>query len=240
MSDLDLKDKDATRCSKKIISFIKHDNKLVFQEADKYFQKIIQDRISDNEAKHELYFSLGEFYADKNQFDLALQMLRGATASISPYEFGYLPKLRNCFDKLGQILRLSVKNETERSIEYIYHITSACLFEIASEINYSLMDNLRFYFEYREDNFSENIYLNDEDGYYDSALKSLGLLETKLEIIADIHRFATYDIPKNMGFSEQLLAGDNKASRKEDYKEFNNVPMILDFVKTIYAKTGNV
>lgn len=240
MNDNDLKEKDAMRCTKKIASFIKQEKSISIDDATTYFLKIIQDRITNNEYRFELYYSLCEFYFDKKQFDLAFRMINGAISSTNPYNFSYLQGLRVCYDKSAQIVRVSMTNETERSHEYLYRITAACLFEIASEISFSLMDELRFYFDYREDDFSENIYLNDDNGYVDDALKTLGLLESKKEIVNSIHKFATYDIPKRMGFSEKLLAGDKQVSRNGNMKRFDDAPMILDFAKTVYSKNYQV
>ncbi|MBK7854385.1 MAG: hypothetical protein IPJ79_05295 [Bacteroidetes bacterium] len=177
-----------------------------------------------------------EFYFDKKQFDLAFRMINGAISSTNPYDFSYLHNLRNCYDKTAQIVRVSMTNEADRSHEYLYRITAACLFEIASEISFSLMDELRFYFDYSEDDFSENYYLNDDNGYFDTALKTLGLFENKKEIVNSIHKFATYDIPKRMGFSEKLLTGDKKASRNGNMNRFDDAPMILNFSSNLFSK----
>lgn len=225
------------RCTKKIASFFKQEKSISIDEATTFFLQIIQDRISNNEYRYELYFSLNEYYYDKKQFEMAFKMINSAITSTSPYEFQYLHKLRNCYARTAQILRVSIVDEKERSSKYIFRITAACLFEVASEINFSLMDDLRFYFDYREDDFSENYYLNDDDGYLDTALKTLNLFERKPEIINDIHKFATYDIPKRMGFSEKLLAGDKKASGKGNLNSFDDAPMILDFAKSILSKS---
>lgn len=235
ITDYDLKDKDAVRCTQKIASFFKHEKSISIEEVTSFFLEIIQNRMTNNEDKYELYFSLSEYYYDKKQYDLSFKMINGAISSTNPYDFPYLHKLRNCYNKTAQIVRVSMPNQTERSHEYLYRITASCLFEIASEISFSLMDELRFYFDYREGDFSENYYLNDDDGYFDDALKTLGLLENKKGIVNRIHRFATYDIPRRMGFSEKLLAGDKKASRKGNMNRFDDAAMILTFSSKLFS-----
>lgn len=235
ITDNDLKDKDAVRCTKKIAPFYKQEKSTSIEEATSFFLETIQNRVANNEDKYELYFYLSEYYYDKKQYDLSFKMINGAISSTNRYDFPYLQNLRNCFNKTAQIVLVSMTNQTERSHEYLYRITASCLFEIASEISFSLMDELRFYFDYREDDFSENYYLNDDDSYFDNALKTLGLLENKKGIVNSIHRFATYDIPKSMGFSEKLLAGDKKASRKGNMNRFDDETLILTFSSKLFS-----
>jgi hypothetical protein len=236
IDELNLEDKDIVRCSKKILSFIIHLKNISFEEVNIYFQNILFHKLTDSNSKYELYTSLCDFYIENKQFEFANQMNSGAIASIEPIEFEYLHKLRNSFNTNADLALLSPLDEREKSMEYIFNKTSACIFEIIAEINFSITDKLRFYYEYLQNDLSDDPYLNDEDGKYDRALNELGLLNEKNEILSKIHKFVTFDIPKKMGFSERMLNGENDLNSISNIKPFKDITLILDFVKSIYIR----
>lgn len=237
IEDNDLKNKDAVRCAKKIASFIKHEKSISINEANSFFQNIISTRILNRDDKYELFFSLSEFYQEKKEIDLARAMANGAIAFINPDEFGYLLKFRNCYYRLAHIARLSNLSEIEKSLQYLYGITCSCLFEVASETGLDLYGDMSNYIGYKESDFEEDIYdFNDLEGYFDSALRSLGILEKKKEIINDIHKFATFDLPLTMGIPQSFLEGKSKKLKNYEMKPFYNYPIIVDFANKLYLK----
>lgn len=236
VNDNNLKENDALRCGKKIASFIKKEKTISIEEAHSFFLNFLKERISNKEYQFEFYFSLSEFYFDKKQYALALKMTNGALASILPEEYSYLGKLRSCFDKMAEIsLRLPI-NERDKNLEYLFGMTSSFLFEVASELSTMTFFGFDCYFDYREYNYSNNdgLYFSNEN--FDSALKILNIFENKKEIISQIHKFTTYEIPKTMGFPENVLNGDKKSTNTFNIKRFENTPMILNFTNKLYSQ----
>lgn len=234
INDNDLKNKDAVRCCKKIISFIKKGNEITITEWNSFFQKIITEKILEKEDRYEIYFSLSYFYYDSKEYDLSFRMVNFAMTNLSPKEYNYLSGLRSCFSQMAKISLLLPINEMDRSLEHLVKLTSSFLFEVASELGVMLFFGFGRYFDYREYNYNDDAYFSD--GNFDSSLKKLGIFDKKNEIISQIHQFAIFEIPKTMGFPENVLNGDKKATNTNGIKLFENTPLILNFVNKLYAK----
>lgn len=231
----DLRNTEAVRCGKKIASFIKKEKSISSETAADYFFKIINERITNNENRFELYYSLSEMFLDRKDYDWSFKMLNGAIASCNPNEYMYMHQMSGCYNQMALISMYKGGGLTNAR-EYLIRITSACLFEIAFIINGSLMDNLREYFEYRDSDFKDNVYLNDDGGQYDSALKELGLLESKEEIVKKIKQFVTIEITKQMKIPSEISSGSKKSVKTDGFNEFSNASLILDFTNNLFSK----
>lgn len=235
INDNNLKDKDAIRCCKKIISFIKKGNLISFAEWNSFFQKIITERILDKEDRYQIYFSLSNFYYDNKEYHLSLQMINAAIANVSPKEYNYIMSFSHCFSQMAKITLLLPINERDKSLDYLLKQTSSFVFEVVSEISVMLLFGYGRYFDYREYNYNDE-YSYFGDGNFDSSLKTLGIFDKRNEIIAQIHKFATYEIPQSMGFPERVLNGDKTVSDTKGIKPFENTPMILKFANNLYSQ----
>lgn len=217
VNENDLRENDALRCGKKIASFIKKEKTISIEETNSFFLNFLKEK----------------------QYDLAFKMINSALASISAEEYSYLGKLRSCFDKMAEIsLHLPI-NEREKNLEYLIRMTSSFIFEVASELSTMTFFGFERYFDYREYNYYNNNGLYFSNVNFDSALKVLNIFEKKTAILSQIHNFAIHEIPRAMGFPENVLNGDKDETNTSNIKPFKNTPMVLNFTNGLYSQYLN-
>jgi hypothetical protein len=228
----DLKESDALRCGKKIATFIKKEKSIKIEDASNYLLDILKYRIINNENRYDYFLALSDYYLDLKQYENALRMMKGALSSISPYEFLYLMKLRNTYRGMATIVLFIIDDSREKYLEYLYMQTAALIFNVVSEINYSIEDRLFVYYNYRDSDFTENDFLSDD--IYETALNMLNISEKKNDIYKEIHKFVTYEIPLKMGFPDEILNNSLKEKNLDYLKPFDDVEMILKYAKELH------
>jgi hypothetical protein len=228
----DLKESDALSCGKKIASFIKKEKLITIEEASNYLLDILNHRIFKNENRYDYFLALSDFYLDLKQYENAFRMMKGAISSISPNEFQYLIKLRNTHSGMAKIVLFIIDDNTEKYLEYLYMQTAALIFEVVSELNYSIGDRLFAYYNYRDSDFTDNVFLADD--IYEKALNQLKISEKKNDIYKTIHKFTTYEIPLKMGFPDEILNGSLEEKNLDYLKPFDDVEMILKYAKELH------
>jgi hypothetical protein len=226
-----LQEKEAVKCLKKLASFIKTDKTISDSDSSNYFLNIIKDRIIQAENVYEITFFLSEFYFDKKQFQLSFNMINGAISSINPSDFLYLHKLRNCYNKTADIALHLIPNEKDRSSEYLFRITVACILEIASELNRGFKQEIKVY---KNNGLHDNIYLYDSEKYFDTALKAIGQFERKNEIINNILNFILIDLANKFENLEKLSNENISPIGDKSPIIYDDAQFIIDFSRELY------
>lgn len=224
----DYRDELAAGCGIQILKLLLKSKISYVNDLKTFLLNVINDRILSKDFKYQYLYWLSNLYLEKKNYELGYKIANDAATQIT--EFKSLDKYWHCYYQMAKCMwGLRTNGDRRRSFVYLLKITSCNLFHMGNfmkedwALRQSLGLKLSAWLErYKcKPSFKTFIHSEIEDVYVDSALETLGFLSRKNEILSDLHKFASLELPKIISNSKDHI---------------NEQSIIVGFVRKLYVK----